>query len=300
MHIVGPTPWNFRRGLAPVPASCIPQHQAKKLLFFWNVANDSIDPAFRREHQLLTTCLTSSRNIKERMSKISKRPRSIPIIRQGPEGELELPDGAGTVLYVRNFLSTADADELMEQTKNANSWARTPITFFGKSVLQPRDTAFFGTKLYSYSDERRIPTGWGEDLPASNALKELGLQIENYLKLPKDWFNVILANRYHHGRDFMGWHSDNEKSLGDEPIIASVSLGAERRFLIKRKSGKQDVSPSEKIEYKLRHGSLLVMRGKMQKLYQHSLPKVALSKCDQLRLNFTYRRVIDESDHSKM
>lgn len=255
----------------------------------------AVDKSQYRQHHSANKQISCAR-----MSKgITKRGRTSAIIRPGPEGELLLPDGAGSVCYVRNFLSEAEANELMEQTKNANSWARTPISFFGKSVLQPRDTAFFGTKLYSYSDERRIPTAWDEDPPASTALKKLSLRIEEHLKLPKDWFNVILANRYHHGRDFMGWHSDNEKSLGDEPVIASISLGAERRFLIKRKCGKEEENPTEKIEYILEHGSLLVMKGKMQKLYQHSLPKVALSKCDKLRLNFTYRRVIDESDHSK-
>lgn len=209
-----------------------------------------------------------------------------------------LPNNAGSVLYVPDFLSNTEADELFAKTKDARSWERTPITFFGKSVLQPRDTAFFGTRLYSYSGERRSPTGWDEDPPASNVLKDLGRRIEEYLKLPQNWFNVILANRYNNGQDSMGWHSDNEKSLGDEPIIASISLGAERRFLIRRKACPEDIV-AEKIQYSLAHGSLLVMKGRMQKVYQHSLPKVALTKCNRMRLNFTFRRVVDESDHSK-
>ncbi|CDF38012.1 unnamed protein product [Chondrus crispus] len=230
---------------------------------------------------------------------VAKRKRATDLIRPGPDGKLCLPESAGSVTYVPSFLSQADANLLLEETKDACSWERTPITFFGKSVLQPRDTAFFGTKLYSYSDERRMPTGWEEDLPASAALKRLGNQIEDHLQLPKDWFNVILANRYWHGQDFMGWHSDNEKSLGDHPIIASISLGAERRFLLRKKGVVQEGEQREKLEYVLKHGSLLVMTGTMQKTYQHSLPKVALSKCDQLRLNFTFRRVVDESDQSK-
>lgn len=233
--------------------------------------------------------------------RIAKRVRSPQfVIEQGPEGELKLPNGEGSVIYVKEFLTEAEADKLVDSTKNAKSWERTPITFFGKSVLQPRDTAFFGTKLYSYSDERRIPTGWDEDPPASTALRELGARIERFLQLPEEWFNVILANRYHDGQDFMGWHSDNEKSLGDEPVIASISVGAERRFLIRRKAScVGDGEQREKIEYTLAHGSLLVMRGKMQKTYHHALPKVAISKCNQMRLNFTYRRVVDESDHTK-
>ena len=232
---------------------------------------------------------------------IAKRPRKTFhwTVRPGPEGEVHLPNGAGSVVYVKDFLTSGEADALIESTRNARSWERSPITFFGKSVLQPRDTAFYGTKFYSYSDETRRPTGWNDDPPASNALHDLGQRIEKYLKLPTGWFNVILANRYHHGQDYMGWHADNEKSLGEEPIIASLSVGAERRFLIRPKPKSLTGGVDEKLEYTLAHGSLLVMKGKMQQLYQHSLPKVALSKCNNLRLNFTYRRVVDESDQSK-
>lgn len=210
-----------------------------------------------------------------------------------------LPNGAGKIVYVKNFLSKEEADTLLQQTRDAHSWQRTPISSFGISVVQPRDTAFFGTKLYSYSDERRRPTAWDEDPPASMVLKKLGERIEQHMGLPNDWFNVILANRYHHGQDSMGWHADNEKSLGDTPIIASVSLGAERRFLVRQKRASASQELGEKIEYVLAHGSLLIMTGLMQKFYQHSLPKVSLSKCNEMRLNFTYRRVLDESDHSK-
>lgn len=220
-------------------------------------------------------------------------------LRRGPEGELLLPNGAGKITFYKHFLTKLEADELLQATVDARSWARTPVTFFGKKVLQPRDTAFFGTKLYTYSDERRQPTGWQDDPPASTALHELGHRIETALGLPTEWFNVILANRYHNGRDFMGWHSDNERSLGDEPIIASISIGAQRRFLVRLRAAYHTGDTPEKIEYVLEHGSLLVMSGKMQSFYQHSLPKVALSKCNSLRLNFTYRRVVNESDHSK-
>lgn len=248
-------------------------------------------------------------------AKISKG-RTMPLrIKQGPEGEFILPDNGGHILFLPQFLTKSEADTLMEATRSAKSWARTPITFFGNSVLQPRDTAFFGTKLYSYSDEHRSPTSWNEDLPASAAVKELGTRIERKLGLPDDWFNVVLANRYHHGRDFMGWHSDDERSLGAEPIIASVSVGAQRKFVIRKKrprvfdslassnnasrASEQHFSDFDKLEYILTHGSLLVMSGRMQQRYQHSLPKVALSRCSDMRLNFTFRRVFDETDHSK-
>lgn len=267
----------------------------------WSVNESAFSSPSKVHFPSASTGLRMDAGKSRKSASSTKRARTLHqwSIRQGPEGILQLPHEAGTVVYVEDFLSKAEADEIAERTKDARSWERAPISFFGKSVLQPRDTAFFGTKLYSYSDERRQPTGWSEDPPASTALHELGQRIAKYLELSPDWFNVILANRYHHGQDFMGWHSDNEKSLGDEPIIASISLGAERRFLIRPKPGTSTDKPLEKIEYTLAHGSLLVMTGKMQQLYQHSLPKVALSKCSELRLNFTYRRVIDESDQSK-
>lgn len=249
-------------------------------------------------------------------SRISKDRSTSLRIKRGPEGEFILPDNGGRILFIPQFLTTSEADTLMEATRNARSWARAPITFFGNSVLQPRDTAFFGTKLYSYSDEHRLPTGWNEDLPASAAVKELGTRIEQKLGLPGDWFNVVLANRYQHGRDFMGWHSDDEKSLGAEPIIASVSVGAQRKFVVRKKRPRGNDSLAsfnstshtteermldfDKLEYMLTHGSLLVMSGRMQQRFQHSLPKVALSRCSDMRLNFTFRRVFDETDHSKL
>lgn len=91
----------------------------------------------------------------------------------------------------------------------------------------------------------------------------------------------------------MGYHSDNEKSLGAEPIIASISVGACRKFVVRPKPSFAAAHPSTTIEYKLGHGSLLVMRGRMQECYDHALPKVALSKCDKTRINLTYRRVVD-------
>lgn len=269
---------------------------AMSLLFSSPLANHLI----RNHKGTKGVPFTMSSQTPKARCKISKRSRTFPTVRPGPEGQFNLPFDAGQITYIKQFLTEDEAKQLVNDTREAKSWARTPITFFGNSVLQPRDTAFFGTKLYSYSDELRTPTGWDDDPPASTALRELGYKIEEHLKLPRGWFNVILANRYHNGQDYMGWHSDNEKSLGNEPVIASISVGAERRFLVRPKAEIKNKGDTDKIEYQLANGSLLVMSGKMQKLYQHSLPKMALSKCDQMRLNFTYRRVVDESSHTKI
>jgi alkylated DNA repair dioxygenase AlkB len=94
-----------------------------------------------------------------------------------------------------------------------------------------------------------------------------------------------LANRYRDGRDYMGWHSDNESSLGPRPVIASLSLGATRRFVLKHRR-----EASRILELPLAHGSLLVMRGDTQANYRHSLPRTARPVGE--RINLTFRRVL--------
>lgn len=212
----------------------------------------------------------------------------------GPEGELQLPNNAGTITYERSFLSAEESTRIFDDCLSAASWSRSPITFFGKSVLQPRDTAFFGTAFYTYSGETRQPTGWSADPPASVAIDNLRKKIERHLELPEGWFNVVLANKYYHGQDSMGYHADDERSLGTEPIIASISIGAPRKFVVRPKKTKRHLFTNPcKLEYQLANGSLLVMRGKMQQFFEHALPKVAISKCDQVRINLTYRRVVE-------
>lgn len=217
----------------------------------------------------------------------------------GPEGELELPNGRGRITYVREFLSRAEADALLAAVRGARSFKRTAIRFDGQSMLQPRDTAFFGTKVYSYGGEAvRRPTEWDDDAPASTAIRALGRRIADRLRLPRDWFDLVLANRYNDGRDFMEWHSDNERNLGDEPTIASVSLGAPRRFLVRPRKLALQGEPVDVVEYTLAHGSLLVMAGKMQRFYQHAVPRTDVAACADIRINLTFRKIIDENDLS--
>ena len=99
-------------------------------------------------------------------------------------------------------------------------------------------------------------------------------------------FNSVLANLYRDGRDCMGWHSDNEPELGPQPVIASLSLGATRRFVLKDRR-----EPSQKLEIALPHGSLLVMRGDTQQHYRHALPRTA--KPGGERINLTFRRIVE-------
>jgi alkylated DNA repair dioxygenase AlkB len=98
-------------------------------------------------------------------------------------------------------------------------------------------------------------------------------------------FNSVLANRYRDGRDCMGWHSDAEPELGPAPVIASVSLGAMRRFVLKHRG-----EPERKLALELPHGSLLVMRGETQRHYRHALPRTAKPVGE--RVNLTFRRIV--------
>lgn len=224
----------------------------------------------------------------------------ISAILPGPEGELVLPHGRGSIKYAKDFLTPSEASTVLASTRNASSFRRTPISFTAKNLkfLQPRDTAFFGRKLYSYGGEKRKPVGWNEDAPASTMAKTVASKIETYLKLEPDYFDVVLINKYKGGRDFMEWHSDNERNLGDEPVIASLSVGEEREFLVRLRKDGIDGKPVDVIRYSLGHGSLLVMSGKMQRFYQHAVPKVNNDELG-VRLNFTFRKIVDENNFSE-
>lgn len=216
------------------------------------------------------------------------------VAKPGGAGNFSLPDNQGTVAYFPGFCGSSQADAIYDALLDAEGWQCTPITFFGKQVLQPRETAFYGTELYTYSDERRPPIPWDRD-DSCRTLLSLKRRIEIFLELPEDYFNVALCNKYTDGTRYMGYHADDETSLGEYPIIASFSCGAERRFLVKPKLATAS-SESPRIEWHLAHGSLLVMSGQTQKYYKHSLPKQTRIK--EARLNFTFRRVIN-SDMEK-
>jgi len=98
-------------------------------------------------------------------------------------------------------------------------------------------------------------------------------------------FNSVLVNWYRNGEDCMGWHSDDEASLGEDPQIASVSLGATRRFILRQKSNK-----SNKHVVELQHGSLMLMLGRTQSLWQHALPRTKKSHDSRVNLTFRYIR----------
>lgn len=183
--------------------------------------------------------------------------------------------------YTRQYLGQQEADAALRTLWRELQWERREITLFGKRVMQPRLVAWYGDpgSAYRYSGQTMAPLSWHP------LLQELRRRLEKDLGTT---FNSVLANAYRDGRDSMGWHSDNEPELGPEPVIASLSLGAERPFHIRPlQPERRKAVPSLRLSPG--HGSLLLMRGPSQALYQHALPKTR--KPVGLRINLTYRYV---------
>ncbi len=190
--------------------------------------------------------------------------------------ELNLPDA--DFFYYPNFFKKELADELFDKIKDETNWKHDEITIFGKKILQPRLTALYGNlgKPYSYSGLHMQPNKW---TPLLTFIKE---QIEKQANLQ---FTTVLLNLYRNQNDSNGWHSDNERELGRDPIIASVSLGETRKFQIKHVSNKLI-----KKDIQLEHGSLLIMKSGSQVHYKHQLPKSNQVKKE--RINLTFRTII--------
>jgi len=180
--------------------------------------------------------------------------------------------------YVANFLPAKTASLFMGRLWQELQWSQQDIMLFGRRVQQPRLTSWYGDPEahYSYSGLQLNPLPWHPDL----------LELRSFLREKTGYdFNSVLANAYRDGRDSMGWHADDEKELGPNPLIASLNLGASRRFLLREKRGNH----SKPVSLQLEHGSLLVMQAESQSRYLHSLPKTA--KAVGLRINLTFRRV---------
>jgi alkylated DNA repair dioxygenase AlkB len=179
------------------------------------------------------------------------------------------------VIYFPHFFSEVTSNSYFKQLLNTINWQQDTIKLFGKTHLQPRLTHFFASnsKTYKYSNICMHPS------PFENDLLEIKNSIEHELKIG---FTSCLANLYRNGRDSNGWHSDNEKELGENPIIASVTFGAERVIHFKHKFNKKD-----KIKLILQHGSLLLMQGPTQAFWLHQIPKT--KKQLENRINLTFR-----------
>lgn len=190
-------------------------------------------------------------------------------------------DIADGVLWIENdFLTPAESAMFQRELQTSTSWRQDQIKLFGKTVTIPRLQAFIGDEgiHYRYSGLTLFTSPWG------SATARIRDKLFEYTDTE---FNAALLNLYRNGQDSMGWHSDDEKELGQNPIIASVSLGAERRFLLRHRS------TGAKITIQLKSGSLLWMAGPLQHHWQHSLPKTR-AECGS-RINLTFRQFPDPS-----
>jgi alkylated DNA repair dioxygenase AlkB len=154
-------------------------------------------------------------------------------------------------------------------------WQAETGRIFGRKMLVPRMTAWFGDGAYSYSGILHPPA------PFPAIVERLRARAE---ALSGASFNAVLANFYRTGRDSVGWHSDHEAGLGNRPTIASLSLGGERRFQLRHRKTKQTITLG------LRTGHWLIMRGETQRFWLHQVPKTAAAV--DPRLNLTFRRMI--------
>lgn len=178
----------------------------------------------------------------------------------------------------RGWLAPAAAARLMDALLGEVPWDVHRIRMFGREAASPRLSCWIGDAdaAYRYSGTRFLPHPW---LPALLPLRE---RLQGELERP---FNSVLANRYRDGRDAMGWHSDDEPELGARPLIASLSLGATRRFLLKHRR-----APDARLAVELEPGSLLLMAGDTQRHWKHALPRTTRPVGE--RINLTFRHVL--------
>jgi alkylated DNA repair dioxygenase AlkB len=188
-----------------------------------------------------------------------------------------LPIEGAEVFYASHVDWGVPDNLLTQRLIDEVPWRAESVTVWGKKFNQPRLIAWFGDagRAYTYSGIRLIPLPW------SDLLLEIRGRVQDLLDCQ---FNSVLANYYRDERDSMGFHSDDEAELGQRPVIASISLGEERAFLMKHKRLKNLV------RLPLPSGSLLVMKGDTQKNWKHAIAKES-RKCAP-RVNLTFRSII--------
>jgi len=191
---------------------------------------------------------------------------------------IELPD-ADVVLFPA-FFSAAESDLLLDALTQKIAWKQEKVSMFGRTLDVPRLTAWYWEEgiTYSYSGITHRALAWSADL------LEIKARLERIASTPSSsiTFNSVLLNRYRDGSDSVSWHSDDERALGTNPVIASVSFGQPRRFQFKHKHDSQLRATVE-----LTHGSLLLMRGATQHHWMHQIPKSKQRLGE--RINLTYR-----------
>lgn len=184
----------------------------------------------------------------------------------------------GELYLLARFIAADEAMALHRSLQRSLAWQPEWIVIAGKRIQVPRLICWYGDAdaIYSYSGTRHDPLPWTPELLALKTRIEQGTG---------HVFNSVLGNYYRTGQDSMGWHADKERELGPNPAIASLSVGATRRFLLRHNRTRQTVS------LELENGSLLVMQGSLQHYWRHCVPKDAAGT--DSRINLTFRRILD-------
>ena len=185
-----------------------------------------------------------------------------------------LPQDGGAYLIDDNT-GAFDWSAIMKALSDTVPWQVEKARIFGRELLVPRLTAWFGDAAYTYSGVSHQPAALPPIVQRLRARAEA---------LSGGSFNAVLLNQYRDGSDSVGWHSDDEASLGEHPTIASLSLGANRTFKFRHNVTKRTIS------LELKSGQWLIMTGKTQAFWQHQVPKTA--KPVQARINLTFRHML--------
>ena len=189
---------------------------------------------------------------------------------------LNIIDQDGIALYHEKVLTDEQIKPLYEELLNKINWENERVVMFGKEIITKRKVAFYSDPLiaYTYSSKTKIGLPWKDPLIILKNIVE---------SLTKQTYNACLLNLYHNGEEAMGWHSDNEKEIIANSSIASLSIGASRKFSFKHKVTKETIS------IQLGNGSLLEMKGTIQSHWLHTLPKS--KKITESRINLTFRQM---------
>jgi len=190
---------------------------------------------------------------------------------------MEIINNDGLVIYYGKVMDQLNADTYLENLLSTIEWKNDEAKIFGRHIITKRKVAWYGDNgyAYKYSGTTKQALPWTPELLQ---LKQLTEQITG------EQFNSCLLNLYHNGDEGMAWHSDDEKTLGKDSPIASLSLGAERKFSLKHRVSKEGHTVL------LEHGSLLIMKGATQTNWLHSLPKS--KRITTSRVNLTFRRMM--------
>lgn len=200
---------------------------------------------------------------------------------QKMEREVLSLESGGTCFILRNFLSPMVATRLFETLQTSMPWSKSELMMYGKKCLTPRFQCWMGDEDVAAEVYSNTRVAWTEDVWTLKQRVEKDLSFS---------FNYLLLNFYKTGDDYIGFHSDMEV-LSPTDLIASLSLGGTRRFLIRNKADKKV------IETFLNSGDLMVMDGLMQQTYKHSVPKT--KKPVAGRINLTFRRAKRQKQFTK-